>query len=140
VDKFLTFPVWYARLIIAGLAIVGLVGVLPVSWDELISGSACPHLGPIPACHIVSVAYSLILLSVVDYRLWKPGLFIWGWLPVFILALNGSTLELWGRDTCPKTAGGWPKCFSSLALASFIILPLVVSWLIRRQNLQGKDV
>lgn len=131
-EKFLTLPVWYARLTIAVLAGVGLAGVLPVSLAQLQTGSACPYLGPIPACHIVAVAYGLILLSVVDYRFWKHGVFFWGWVPVFLLAAGGSTLELFGRDTCPKTASGWPKCFSSLALASLIILPLLVTWLLRR--------
>ena len=139
-NKLLTFPVWYARVIIAVLASVGLTGVLPVSLAELQAGSACPHLGPIPACHIVSVAYGLILLSVLANRLWKPGLFFWGWIPVFLLAASGSTLELFGRDTCPKTADGWPKCYSSLMLASLVILPLVMSWLIQRQNPQRNNV
>ena len=44
------------RVIVAVLALFGLIGVLPVSLAELSAGGACPHLGVLPACHLVSLA------------------------------------------------------------------------------------
>ncbi len=114
------------RVIVAGLALFGLVGVLPVSLAEITSGDACPHLGVLPVCHLVSLAYSVILLTVLHRRLWRPWLFLLAWLPIFALAATGSGLELMGHETCPKTEAGIPKCFFSLALAVALFLPVLV--------------
>ena len=122
-----TTPSLSLRVIVALLAAIGLAGVLPVSLAELSSGAACPHLGPIPACHVVAIAYSAVLLSVLHPRLWHPSLFLSGWLPIFLLAAMGSVSELLGLDVCPKTAsGGIPKCFFSLGLAVALILPVLL--------------
>jgi hypothetical protein len=121
-----TTPSLSLRVIVALLAAIGLAGVLPVSLAELSSGVACPHLGPIPACHVVSIAYSAVLLSVLHPRLWRPSLFLSGWLPIFLLAAMGSVSELLGLDVCPKTSDGIPKCFFSLGLAVALILPVLL--------------
>ena len=113
------------RVIVGLFAAIGLAGVLPVSLAELSSGAFCPHLGPIPACHVVSIAYSAVLLSVLHPRLWRPSLFLIGWLPIFLLAAAGSVLEVLGHDVCPKTSGGIPKCFCSLGLAVALVLPVL---------------
>ena len=113
------------RVTILLLALIGLMGVLPVSMAELTAGSACPHLGPIPACHLVSVAYATLLLLALFRRLWKPSLFLLAWSPIFLLAAAGSGLELMGHGTCPKTAGGIPKCFFSLGLAVALFVPFL---------------
>ena len=70
------------RTIIGALALVGLLGVLPVSLAELSSGEACPHLGVLPACHVVSLAYGTLLLNVLLRRLWNPWLFLLPWLVI----------------------------------------------------------
>jgi len=115
-----------SRVIIAALAIFGFGGVLPVSLAELTSGGACPHLGPVPACHLVSLAYGTVLVTVLHRRLWNRWVFLLGWFPIFALAAAGSALELLGHDTCPKTAGGIPKCYYSLGLAVVLVLPFLV--------------
>lgn len=114
-----------SRVIIAGLAIVGLAGVLPVSLAELSTGGACPHLGPVPACHLVSLAYAAALGCVLHRSLWNPWVFAIAWFPIFALAATGSGLELMGHETCPKTAGGIPKCYFSLGLAAALITPFL---------------
>lgn len=115
-----------SRVIIAGLALFGFAGVLPVSLAELSSGDACPHLGPVPACHLVSLAYAAALVSVLHRGLWNRWVFLIAWFPIFALAAAGTGLELLGRDTCPKTAGGIPKCYFSLALAVALITPFLL--------------
>ena len=114
------------RAVIAVLAFIGLAGVLPVSYSELSTQTACPHLGFIPACHIVTLAYAIVLLTAVHSRIWKTWLFVLGWLPIFLLALAGTTLELLGNGTCPETAGGIPKCYFSLGLAIALVLPVLI--------------
>ncbi len=114
------------RLIIAALALLGLFGVLPVSLAEFSNGGACPHLGVLPACHLVALAYAVVLLTVLHYRLWNPWVFLFAWLPIFALAATGSGLELMGYGTCPKTESGLPKCFFSLGLAVALFVPFLV--------------
>ncbi len=132
-----TVPHPAIRLIVALLAGLGLSGVLPVSWAELMNGGACPHLGPLPACHLVSAAYACVLLTVLHPKLWKPLVFFAGWLPVFMLAAFGSSLELAGRETCPRTAGGVPKCYFSLALAIAVFVPVLIHILRVRRRSNG---
>lgn len=114
------------RTAIGLIAAIGLAGVLPVSLVELSSRGACPHLGVIPACHLVSIAYGAVLLTVLHDRLWNRWVFLLAWFPIFVLAATGSGLELMGHDTCPKTEGGIPKCYFSLALAMALVLPFLV--------------
>lgn len=114
------------RIAIAAMALIGLVGVVPVSLAELSAGGACPHLGPLPACHLVSVAYGTVLLTVLHPRLWNRWVFLVAWLPIFALAAAGSGLELLGHGTCPKTEGGIPKCFFSLGLAAALFVPFLI--------------
>lgn len=122
-----SLPYW-ARIPVALLAALGLFGVVPVSLAELRSGGACPHLGPLPACHIVAVSYALMLAAALSQQVWARGVFYFGWIPVFLLAAGGSGLELLGQEICPKTEGGWPKCYFSFALAVTTALPVLAFW------------
>ncbi len=124
----------YVKVLMAILAVIGLAGVLPVSLAEIRSTATCPHLGPLPACHLVALAYGLMLFAALSQQFWSRGLFFVGWGPVFLLAAGGSALELLGQDICPKTSGGWPKCFFSLGLAVGIILPVLVHWIFAKQS------
>lgn len=127
------------RVAIGLLAFFGLVGVLPISLAELRVGSACPHLGPIPACHLVSLAYATILLLVLHSHLWKPSVFILAWSPIFLLAAVGSGLELIGYGSCPKTAGGVPKCFFSLGLAVALFVPFILHVTKTRRSVEPSE-
>jgi len=62
-------------------------------------------------------------------------LFLADWLPVFLLAVTGTTLELFGRTTCPATAAGTPMCYYSL-LVSVLLLP---SFLVSRSNNKAQN-
>ena len=120
-------PTAYLRVIVAVLALIGLISVLPVSLAELSTGDACPHLGTLPACHLVSLAYAMVFLTVLHRRLWNPWVFLISWLPIFALAATGSGLELMGHETCPKTESGIPKCFFSLGLAVALLIPFLIN-------------
>jgi hypothetical protein len=112
------------RVVIGIFALIGLVGVLSVSLAEF-AGSPCPRLGPVPACHMVFLAYGTILVLVLLRRWWKSWLFLGAWSPIFLLAAAGSGLELSGYGTCPQTEGGIPKCFFSLGLAVALLVPFL---------------
>lgn len=113
------------RIVIGLVCLVGLIGVLPVSYAELRGALSCPHLGPVPACHLVSIAYLAVGMTVISRLTWRPAVFITGWLVIFVLAAIGTGLELTGAGTCPKTQSGIPKCYFSLGLAGLLFIPLV---------------
>ena len=114
------------RVVIGLLALTGLAGVLPISLAELTTGSACPHLGPVPACYLVSVAYATMLITVLDRRFWRVWHFFAGWAAVFMLAATGTALEILDDGTCPRTASETPICFLSLGLSVALAVPVTV--------------
>ena len=116
------------RVCVAVLAFIGLAGVAPVSLAQATGSQMCPHFGPLPACHVVAIAYTVMFLNILLANIWHPAVFLVAWLPVFGLAAIGSGLELAGYDTCPKTASGWPKCYFSLALATAAVIPVIIHW------------
>lgn len=118
------------RGVIAGLALIGLIGVVPISLAEVIDANPCPRLGFVPACHLVAAAYGLLVLTALNNRLLRPWIFMIGWVPIFLFAAYGSSLELMGHNTCPQTDGGIPKCYLSLALA----LALGAAFLVRAKR------
>ena len=93
-----------------------LSGIVPISFAHFQTGDACPNLGPIPACYVVLLAYSAMAIAVsVGWQKMK-WLFFIGVTPVIMLAVAGTSLELFGRPTCPRSDGGWPLCYTSLAI------------------------
>jgi hypothetical protein len=74
-------------------------------------------ISSLPACYVILIAYSLIVLSMYP-RLQKALLvFLIGWVPVTILALTGALGELTGMLQCPHLENGIPQCFISAAFA-----------------------
>lgn len=121
-----TAPGLGLRVVIGLLALIGLAGVLPVSLAELSSESDCPHLGAIPACYLVNVAYVTMLITALNRRFWSLWYFFAGWALVFILAATGSVLEILGYGTCPRTGSETPMCFLSLGLVVAMVVPVSV--------------
>ena len=111
-----------------GLCIVGLFGVAPIAFRQATGTAPCPALGVVPACYVVLLGYALIGASVfVGVRL-RTLLFAAGWIPVFGLALTGSSMEVLGYEACPRSADNIPTCFFSLALT----IALIVAFLVER--------
>ncbi len=75
-----------------------------------------------PACYVVLLGYALIGASVFTGSSLRIPLFAAGWLPVFGLALLGSSMEVIGYEACPRSADNIPTCFFSLALATGVIV------------------
>ena len=84
-------------------------------------------IGPLPACYIILIGYSLIVLSMYPHVQKALVLFLIGWAPVMLLALTGVVGELTGVLQCPHLEIGIPQCYISAALALIIGL---IAWLL----------
>jgi len=69
--------------------------------DQLSGLDACPLLGPVPACYLVFIGYIAIGVAVILEPLRSLWIFLAGWLPVFLFALTGTSLELLGQPVIP---------------------------------------
>jgi len=115
------------RTAIVLLASIGVLGVGRISFIHWTGEVSCPMLGSLPACYIILIGYSLIVVSMYP-RLQKASvLFLIGWIPVVILALTGVVGELTDVLQCPHLKNGIPQCYLSAALALFIGL---LTWLL----------
>lgn len=104
-----------------------LSGIVPISLAQLRTGHACPLLGPIPACHVVTLSYAAMAAGV--SVLWSKArwLFFAGAAPVILLALTGTTLELTRQPTCPRSDSGWPLCYTSLFVGSGLLAIFILA-------------
>ncbi len=108
---------WAASLALLGLIALGWVGALRVSLDTIVDVKPCPQVVGVPACYIVLACYSMTALAcVLQSRRLARVLFIAGWMPAFLLAAVGTSLEITVGQTCPRSGSGVPLCFVSLAL------------------------
>ncbi len=113
----------FFRTAIVLLASIGVLGVGRISIIHWTGEASCPMIGSLPACYIILIGYSLIVLSMYP-RLQKASvLFLVGWVPVVMLALTGVVGELTDVLQCPHLENGTPQCFLSAALALTIGLP-----------------
>lgn len=120
--------IWVSHLLRTGVFLACLAvlnGIIPISITHSQTGDACPKLGPIPACYVVSLADLAMALGIsIGWRHLK-WLFVLGVTPVILLAVAGTSLELFGHPTCPRSANGWPLCYTSLMMGVSL---LVVFW------------
>ena len=111
------------------LVIMGLFGALRLSYVTSTTDNDCPILVGIPVCYVILLGYALIAIAQFTGMPVKSRLFWIGWLPVFLLAITGTMLELVDGQTCPKNDTGLPLCYVSLAI---IILIAICFLLINR--------
>jgi len=118
-------PLW-------ALVIFGLISVTKLSFENF-AGVACPYVGPVPVCYIVTFAYAMMLGSlVINHNGCKHYFFCMGWGLAFIIAAFASVAELFGGGgVCPSTssggirggsAGGVPLCYISLGILIVILV------------------
>ena len=111
-------------LLLAGIGVLGVGRISVIHWT---GEASCPMIGSLPACYVILIAYSLIVLSMYP-RLQKALLvFLIGWVPVTTLALAGVVGELTELLQCPHLENGIPQCFISAAFALIIGL---LAWFI----------
>ena len=109
------------------MVLFGLWGAGRLSYDQYLSGEACPILGDaVPACYIAFAGYILIAAGVVialsgvgaigSYLFWGGTVIAGG------LAAFATVLELVKGDVCPVAFGSVPMCYISLAFSAVIVL------------------
>lgn len=121
------------RLALLGLVLLGTWSSGKLSWQQYLSGEACPILSIIPACYLAFTGYLMMLLAII-LRTWNSlfyGIF-WGGLTIAGgLALLGSLMELGSGKICPRAYGWLPMCYVSLGFSVLVgVLNVIV---IRRQ-------
>jgi len=123
-NPLITYPLW-------ALVIFGFVSVAKVSLDNF-NGLACPSLFSMPVCYVVTVAYGLMLGSlIINHNGCKHHFFCMGWGVAFVIALFASLAEMFaGGGICPSSSGGLragsaagiPLCYLSLVLLIVILV------------------
>jgi len=113
--------VFIVRVAILAVCAYTLYRLSPLVISQLQGNKACPMLGFIPACYIVFLGYLAMAISVTINPRKTAWLFYPGWLPVFLFALTGTSLEIMGRPTCPATSSGIPLCYFSLAISIALV-------------------
>ena len=123
-NPLIVFPLWI-------LVIFGFVSVLKVSISNF-NGIACPSFFTIPVCYIVTVAYGLMLGSlIVNHSGCKHHFFCMGWGLAFVIALFASLTEMFSSGSvCPLSSGGLraagsagiPLCYISLVILLVILV------------------
>ena len=123
-NPLITYPLW-------ALVIFGFVSVAKVSFDNF-NGLACPSLLSVPVCYVVTVAYGLMLGSlIINHNGCKHHFFCIGWGIAFTIALLASLAEMFGGGgVCPSSSGGLragssatiPLCYVSL----FILVAILI--------------
>ena len=125
-----------ARIALLLLALFGAIAGINLSISHLSTGETCPVIGPLPACYLVAIGYSLVALSAISATAkWSRIIFFIGWTPVALLAGFGVVLELAGRETCPRGAGNIPQCFYSFLMA---LICLVLFLIFRKSGAKSK--
>jgi hypothetical protein len=127
-NPLINYPLW-------ALVIFGFVSVAKVSLDN-VNGLSCPSIFAMPICYVVTLAYGLMLGSlIVKHSRYKHHLFCIGWGSAFVIALFASLAEFFGRGgVCPSSSGGLragtsagiPLCYISLVLLLVILLLFIV--------------
>jgi len=118
------------RIVLVLLALLGAFAGINLSISHLSTGETCPVIGPLPACYLVAIGYSLVVLSAISATAkWTRNIFYLGWTSIAALAGFGVMLELSGRETCPNGAGNIPQCFYSFLM---VLICLVLFLILRK--------
>lgn len=133
--------IWLSRLLRVGIVLTCLVvlsGIIPISLTHLQTGDACPNLGPIPACYLISICYAAMAVAAFLGRRNLRWLFFVGVTPVILLAAVGTTLELIGRPTCPLSDEGLPLCYVSLAMGCILLFAFLMNVFVEKTLILAK--
>ncbi len=122
------------RLGIGAMSLVILAGIVPISLLHYQTGSACPVVWSVPMCYVVSICYAAIGISAFWFGKPMGWLFVAGIVPVLLLALTGTSLELLGNETCPRSDTGWPLCYTSLMVGLSLALAFGLVFWSERQD------
>ena len=117
-----------ARYLLWILLAIGFVGIFRVSLAQL-NGSPCPQVLAIPACYVVLLGYTLMVIAAIFNHSKRQILFVTGWIIATAIAVAGSIAELTSdSQVCPTTSGSSiPLCYVSLALLAGILALFLIA-------------
>jgi hypothetical protein len=103
---------------------IGLIGSGSLVWNEIMHSNVCPILLGIPAWYIILACFAIPFVM----HLRKKGTVIYYAFAglAFVIALVASIMQFTGSGECPKTEGGTPMCYFSLALFSSIVILKII--------------
>lgn len=127
-NPLITYSLW-------AFVLFGLVSVAKVSIDNF-NGVACPSLFSVPICYVVTLAYGVMLASlIINNHGCKHHFFCLGWGVAFAIALLASLAEIFGSGgVCPSStaglrggsSGGIPLCYLSLGILIVILVLFIL--------------
>jgi hypothetical protein len=112
--KYYHFTLFLLTLLIC---LFGVYAGFSISLKNYQNINSCPTIGIVPACYVVTAGYLLMLAGTL---IKSQFVFVSGFLPVFLLALAGTGMEILNHHVCPQNAGGTPMCYYSLALVVLV--------------------
>jgi len=114
-----------SRIVYIVLCVVLLVAILEafkLSLANFHGKNECPKLLGIPACYLVLLSFVLMLLAQLASSFFSGATYYFAFLAFpLLLALIGTLTELSGKVICPRTAGGTPMCYLSLAICLLLL-------------------
>ena len=123
---------YWLIILVAGFAVYGSSGLVMNEWEV---GNICPKILGIPACYIVLFCFlGALLAHLFSFPKEKYIYFILIG-TVTLIASTGTIGELTGTAKCPRTDGGTPMCFISLAIC-LTLLTLKFGWLRMRMDMK----
>lgn len=103
------------------LALIGLVISIYLVYTELSNPGFCPPFLGIPACNIVLLGFSFVILSTfISHERVDKLLFFVGTIPGLILAIWFSYNQILGLKQCPRLLN-IPLCYGSLIVFGIIL-------------------
>ena len=113
-------------ILIILIAAFAVYGSFSLSMNDWVTGNVCPKILGIPACYIVFVCFATALISQVVSVSKSTLIFFIAVGIVTAIATTGTVGELTGTAKCPRTAGGTPMCFISLAICVSLLVSKVI--------------
>ena len=109
-------------LIALALTLLALWGVGNLSLKEFQTGNGCPKISGVPVCHVITICVLILLFSQIFFSRFRGWMFSVGAGLPWGIALLATYFQFNGIIECPKSDGGTPMCYLSLALFSGIFL------------------
>lgn len=104
-----------------GLIFFGLWGAASLSYQQFLTGEACPTI-IVPVCYVIGLVFLILLLT---FKLQNTlAKFVFSLVLGLGLLVSGfaSLSQFWGWGSCPLTTEGIPMCYLALTLFSSLFL------------------
>ena len=109
--------------LISGILLFSIYRAFGISMMDFKNKNVCPKLLGIPACYLVLSFFAVALLTHTLRHKSVAAMLYYILITIpLLMALNGTVTELSGTVICPRTSGGTPMCYISLALCTTLLI------------------